>query len=93
MFYVLSQDVLSGIVVAFQKLNKLGMLNEMYFLSVRLGKRSPNCNGGCKTENATYKTILEEVKENEGRKQISNDNVQTIMLSHLCMFVLFLSRN
>ena len=44
------------------------MLNEMYFLNIRLGKRSTNCNGGCKTENATYKRILEEVKGNEGRK-------------------------
>ena len=44
------------------------MLNEMYFLNVRLGKHSTNCNGGCKTENETYKTILEEFKGNEGRK-------------------------
>ena len=53
---------------AFKKLDKLGMLNEVYFLNVRLGKRWPNCNGGCKTENETYKTILEEFKGNEGRK-------------------------
>ena len=33
-----------------------------------VGKRSPNSNGGCKTEDATYKTISEEVKGNEGRK-------------------------
>ena len=53
---------------AFENLDKLGMLNEIYFLNVRLGKRSTNCNGGCKTENATYKRISEEVKESEGRK-------------------------
>ena len=57
------------------------MLNEVYFLNVRLGKRWPNCNGGCKTENETYKTILEEVKGNEGR----NDEVILIEIKRECI--------
>ena len=73
------------------------MLNEVYFLNVRLGKHSTNCNGGCKTENATYKTILEEVKGNEGRK----DEVILIEIKRECInnhviistFAWLLSRN